>query len=64
VGADEQPFFDALSDAPTRRDAQDERSAPPGPRCCVAAHGLVDEAAPLDPEAGAAAPRIANARRS
>ncbi len=64
VGADEQPFFDALSDAPTRRDAQDERSAPPGPRCCVAAHGLVDEAAPLDPAAGAAAPRIANARRS
>lgn len=62
----EQPFFDALSDAARPgADAQDEpQRAAWAALLRRRAMALFDEAAPLDPEAGAAAPRIANARRS
>jgi len=62
----EQPFFDALRTAAARPGetggAEAERAA-----WATLLHrramALFDEAAPLDPEAGAAAPRIAAARR-
>lgn len=62
----EQSFFDALHTAakhPAEEDAEPERAAW-AKLLHRRAMALFDEAAPLDPEAGAAAPRIADARRA
>lgn len=63
----EQPFFDALH-AAAGRSGEDSGTEPEraawAALLCRRAMALFDEAAPLDPEAGAAAPRIAAARRS
>ena len=63
----EQPFFDALRSAAGHTD-QEQGEEPERAAWARLLHrramALFDEAAPLDPEAGAAAPRIAEARRS
>ncbi len=63
----EQPFFDALRSA-ADRPGEDSGEEPERTAWATLLHrramSLFDEAAPLDPEAGAAAPRIADARRA
>jgi CRISPR system Cascade subunit CasA len=63
----EQPFFDALrsaADGPGAEAGSEAERAAWARLLHRRAMALFDEAAPLDPEAGSAAPRIADARRA
>jgi CRISPR system Cascade subunit CasA len=63
----EQPFFDALHSAAGSPEVEEGGEAERAAWAALLRHramALFDEAAPLDPEAGSAAPRIADARRA